>query len=83
MVAVSEGKDEEVAEPRFRISDIREGWVATELVAELDPVAKHAVKGPGVFAGVGGGGGRESSAEVSCVCVEGGRCSRHQPAGCG
>ena len=32
MVAVSEGEDKEVAEPRFGISDIREGWVATDLV---------------------------------------------------
>ena len=51
MVAVAEGEDEEVAEFRFGISDIiREGWVAPDLVAEADPVAEHAVEGPGVFA---------------------------------
>ena len=65
MVAVAEGKDEEVAEFRFGISDIREGWIAADLVAEADPVAEHAVEGLGVLAGVGCGGGLESSAERS------------------
>ena len=83
MVAVAESEDEEVAEPRFGVSDIREGWVAPDLGAEADPVPEHAVEGPGVFAGVGCGGGLESKAEVSCVCVKGGRCSRRQPPGCG
>ena len=83
MVAVAEGKDKEVAELGFGISDIREGWIAADFVAETDPVAEHAVEGPGVLAGVGGGGGLESSAEVSCVCVKGGRCSRRQRSGCG
>ena len=83
MVAVAEGEDKEVAEFRFGISDIREGWIAADVVAEPDPVAEHAVEGPGVLAGVGCGGGLESSAEVSCVCVKGGRCSRRQRAGRG
>ena len=83
MVAVAEAKDEEVADLCFRIRDIREGWIAPNVLAEADPGAKHAVERPGVLAGVGGGGGLESSAEVSCVCVEGGRCSSRQPPGCG
>ena len=53
MVAVAEGEDEEVAEFHFGISDIREGWITADFVAETDPVAEHAVEGPGVFAGVG------------------------------
>ena len=82
MVLVSGCKDEEVTELCLRISVIREGWVAPDLITEVDPVPKHAVEGPGVLAGVGGGGGLESSAEVSCVCVEGGRCSSRQSSGC-
>ena len=83
MVAVSEPEDEEVAELRFGISNIREGWVAPDFLAEADPVPKHAVERPGVLAGVGGGGGLKSSAEVSCVCVKGGRWSSCQVPGCG
>ena len=80
MVPVVEGEDEEVAEPYLGISDIREGWVAPDLVTEADPLPKYAVEQPGVLAGVGGG--LESSAEVSCLCVEGGWCSSCQPSGC-
>ncbi len=83
MVAVSEGEDEEVADLRLGIKDIREGWVAPDLLAEPHPVPEHAVERAGVFAGVGGGGSLESSAEVSCISVEGGRQSRCQAAGCG
>ncbi len=83
MVAVSEGEDEEVADLRLGIKDIREGWVAPDLLAESHPVPKHTVERAGVFAGVGGGGSLESSAEVSCVSVEDGRRSRCQAAGCG
>ena len=83
MVPVSEGKDEEVADLRFGIRDIREGWAAPELLAEPHPVTEHAVEGAGVLAGVGGGGSLESSAEVSCVRVESGRWSSCQVPGCG
>ena len=83
MVAVSESEDEEVADLRLGIKDIREGWVAPDLLAEAHPVPEHAVEGAGVLAGVGGGGSLESSAEVSCVRVEGGRCSSCQVPGCG
>ena len=83
MVPVSECKDEEVTEFCFGIIDIREGWVAPDLIAEADPVAEHAVEGPGVLGGVGCGSGLESKAEVSRVCVKGGRCSRRQRSGCG
>ena len=75
--------EEEVAELCFGISDIREEWVAPDFVVEADPVPEHVVKRPGVLAAVGCGGGLKSSAEVSCVSVEGGRWSSCQVPGCG
>lgn len=81
--SVSDAVDQEVGELVFLASDITEGRMDPELLAEAGPVAEVLVAGSPVFGGCGSGGERESSAEISLETSSVGRWSSTQGVGCG
>jgi hypothetical protein len=80
--AVAEAKDEEVAQDFFAVESA-EGAGLAFFSAEVGPDAKDLAGGLSSFGGRGLGGDVESSAEISCEALSGGRWRSCHGAGCG
>ena len=78
---LSEGEDR--AEAVLPVSDVPQGRVVAQVAAEGRPAAEDLVSSPPMLDGVGLGGDRERSAEISDEAVSGSRCSSRHGLSCG